>query len=316
MHDPGGSTLHKSRDGPALPPDPPPQPVIRTAQAVINEASGSVGAGAAEELEAIVREHGIEVEVHDVQPKDIEAAVRAAVAAKPDLLIVLAGDGTARLAASLCGPEGSIVAPLPGGTMNMLPKAFYGDRTWQEALRGALSNGVATHVAGGQVSGHTFYVAAILGAPALWADAREALREHRLQVAVRRGVRALRRMFQGRLRFTLDGGQIERGEALSLLCPLISKAMNEQTALEAAVVSPIGALEAFRMGFRYAFGEWRNDPAIQTRPVRRGRAVTRGLMPAILDGEPIRLTSPVEFHFIPSAFRALEPARDVGEPRV
>jgi diacylglycerol kinase family enzyme len=39
-------------------------------------------------------------------------------------------------------------------------------------------------------------------------------------------------------------------------------------------------------------------------------------MPVILDGESIRLKSPVEIRFIPKAFRALEPRRDVGEPRL
>lgn len=304
------------QDKPALPPDPPPQPEIRTVQAVINQASGSTGPDAAAELERIITESGRTVQVADVPPSDIEAALRTAVAAKPDLLVVLAGDGTARLAASLCGPEGPIVAPLPGGTMNMLPKAFYGDHPWPEALRRSLDNGLVTHVAGGEVNGRTFYVAAILGAPALWAEAREAVRERHLWTAVRRGWRAGKRAFQGRLHFSLDGGPRERAEALSLLCPLISTAMDEQIALEAAVVDPIGAIEAFRLGFHYAFGEWRADPAIHTRPCRRGWARTRGSMPAILDGEPIRLKSPVEIKFIPRAFRALEPARDVGEPRV
>ena len=52
------------------------------------------------------------------------AAVRAAVDAAPDLLIVLAGDGTARLAAELCGLDGPLVAPMAGGTLNMLPHAL------------------------------------------------------------------------------------------------------------------------------------------------------------------------------------------------
>lgn len=302
--------------GPALPPDPPPQPVIRSVQAVINQASGSTGPNAAAELEAIVTEFGMTVEVREAPPAEIEAAVRAAVAAKPDLLLVLAGDGTARLAASLCGPDGPIVAPLPGGTMNMLPKAFYGDRPWQEALRDSLQNGVVTHVSGGQVAGHTFYVAAILGAPALWADAREAVRAKHFRDAFGRGLRAFKRMFQGNLRFSLEGGPMERGEALSLLCPLISRAMEEQTALEAAAIDRIGAAQAFRMAFNFASGHWRKDPAIHTRPIKRGRAMTRGRMPAILDGESLRLRSPVDIRFVPRAFRALEPARDVGEPRV
>ena len=39
--------------------------------------------------------------------------------AQPDVLFVLAGDGTAGSIASRAGPDGPLVAPLPGGTMNI-----------------------------------------------------------------------------------------------------------------------------------------------------------------------------------------------------
>jgi diacylglycerol kinase family enzyme len=297
-------------------PDPPPRAIFQRAEAVVNEASGSVGPGAAKELEAIAAECGLEIRVHAAQPSSIEQAVRTAVAAQPDLVIVLAGDGTARLAAALCGPDGPVVAPLPGGTMNMLPKAIYGDRDWKEALRCSLNGGVVRNVSGGEISGRTFYVAAILGAPALWADAREAVRDRKVLTAVRRSWRAARRAFGGNLRYVLDNGPREKAEALTLMCPLISKAMDEETALEAAAMDVTGAADAFRLAFNTVFGDWRRDPSVIVRPCRHGRATTRGSMPVILDGEAIRLRSPVEIKFIPRAFRALEPAKDVGEPRV
>jgi hypothetical protein len=228
-----------NRDKPALPPDPPPQPEIRTVQAVINQASGSTGPDAAAELERIVTESGRTVQVADVPAKEIEA--RAARRVPPNPTCWSSGRRRHRAARRLlCGPTARSWPPCPGGTMNMLPKAFYGDHPWQEALRRSLDNGLITHVAGGEVNGRTFYVAAILGAPALWAEAREAVRERHLWTAVRRGWRAGKRAFQGGLRFSLDGGPRERAEALSLLCPLISTAMDEQTALEAAAVDPIG----------------------------------------------------------------------------
>ena len=295
---------------------PPPAVAFRRVEAVVNEASGSVGAGAARELEAIVAEFGLELRVHAAQPASIEQAVREAVAAKPDLILILAGDGTARLAAALCGADGPVVAPLPGGTMNMLPKAIYGDRNWQDALRCALNGGVVRMVSGGEVSGRTFYVAAILGAPALWAEAREAVRQGHPIAALRRSFRAARRAFSGGVRYSLDGRPKERAEALTLMCPLISTAMEEETALEAAALDVNGAMDAFRLAFNALSGDWRRDPSVHVHPCRKGRATTRGSMPAILDGEPIRLRSPVDIRFIPKAFRALEPAKDVGEPRV
>ena len=297
-------------------PEPAHQVSIRRAEAVVNEASGSVGVGAAAELEAIVGEFGIELRVHAVQPSEIVSAVHAAVEAKPDLIIVLAGDGTARLVASLCGEDGPIVAPLPGGTMNMLPKAIYGDRSWQDALRCALNGGVIRVVSGGQVSGETFYVAAILGAPALWAGAREAIRKRRFRDALRRAWIAWKRAFDGPVHYVLDGGRRQKAEALTLMCPLISKAMDEETALEAAGLDLAGARDAFHLAMTAVFSDWRRDPAVNVQPCRRGRAISRGVMPVILDGELTRMRSPVDIRFIPRAFRALEPAKDVGEPRV
>mgnify|MGYP002133071793 CR=1 FL=1 len=85
---------------------------------------------------------------------------------------VIAGDGTARAGAEMAGPKGPLVAPLPGGTMNMLPNALYGGRDWKTAMADILSDGVERNISGGEIDGRAFYVAAILGSPALWAEAR------------------------------------------------------------------------------------------------------------------------------------------------
>ena len=283
-------------------------------EAVVNAASGSVGKGAGEALEAIVKEFGLSVHVAEVQPAGIVAAVKAAVAAGPDLVIVLAGDGTARLAAELCGPDGPLVAPLPGGTMNMLPKALYGPADWRAALRLALGSGEARPVSGGEVGGKGFYVAAILGAPALWADAREAVRAMEFRKALARAQRAFRRTFHGSLRFDLADDRKRKAEALTLMCPLVSKALTRADALEADALDPRGVAEAFRLGLRAAFGgllgDWRQDPAVTTELCRRGQAWARGRIPAILDGEPNRIPRRETFSFRPDAFRALAPPLD------
>jgi diacylglycerol kinase family enzyme len=297
-----------------------PHAELRRVEAVINAASGSVGSGAAELLDRIVRGFGIEeLNVAEVQPSEISAAVHAAVAAKPDLLIVLAGDGTARLAAELCGPDGPLVAPLPGGTMNMLPKALYGDRDWKEALAATLSEGVIRPVSGGEVGGKSFYVAAILGAPALWADAREAVRALKPMLAFQRARHACVRAFSGPLRFQLEERPVREAEALTLMCPLVSKALTVEQALEAAALDPHTLGEAFRLTMRAAFanilGDWRKDPAVTVELCCAGRAWARGRIPAILDGEPQRLLTIANFKFKPDAFRALAPAHPMpGEP--
>ena len=276
--------------------------------AVLNAASGSVGPQAAEQMKAILADYGLDASPQAVQPREVEAALKAAVADKPDLLIVLAGDGTLALSAQLCGAEGPLLAALPGGTMNMLPHALNGRRAWPEALRAILETGVELEVSGGEAGGHSFYVAAILGAPALWADAREAVRRGKLRLAVLRARRAILRAFKGRLRFALDGGGRRKAEALTLMCPLVSRGLNEDVGLEAATLDPKGALDGFRLGLSTLVGAWRSDPAVKVEVCQAGEAWAHGHVPAVLDGEPHRLASPVKIAYRPRAFRALVPS--------
>ena len=294
-----------------------PHATLRRIEAVVNAASGSVGAGAGEALSAIVAGFGVTANVAEVQPDGLAKAVADAVAAKPDLLIVLAGDGTARLAAELCGPDGPLLAPLPGGTMNMLPKALYGERDWKTALIDTLTLGVERPVSGGEVGGKAFYVAAILGAPALWADAREAIRAMQPVKAVKRAQLAFARAFTGSLRFQLDGGPRRQAEALTLMCPLVSKALTDEQALEAAALDPRDVAEGFRLGMRAALGgrlgDWREDPSVTINLCCSGRAWARGRIPAILDGEPQRLLTIANFAFKPKAFRALAPPAEADD---
>lgn len=289
--------------GPGLPPV-----NLRRVEAVVNAASGSVGPHAAQRLSAALDRFGLDAHVVDAQPAEIEAAVRAAVEAKPDLLIILAGDGTAGLAARLCGPDGPLLAALPGGTMNMLPHALYGRVAWPEALEAVLSQGRVRPVSGGEVDGRLFYVAAILGAPALWAKAREALRHGQFKRAWMRAVHAFKQAFQGRLRFSLEDGARRKTEALTLMCPLVSRAMEDDVALEVAALNVHHAGEAFRLGFNMLIGDWRRDPAVTSERCCSARAWAHGRIPAILDGEPVRLNRTAEIRFHPVAFRALEAA--------
>ena len=155
-------------------------------------------------------EFGLEVHVASAEPRDIEATVRRAVSADPDLVIILAGDGTARLAAQLCGPDGPLVAPLPGGTMNVLPNALYNGLSWRDALKAALNEGKIRPVAGGEAEGRSFYVSALLRAPALWAPAREAVRNMDLRTAWSRARHAMLHAFSRKLHFALDHGPLSK----------------------------------------------------------------------------------------------------------
>lgn len=286
---------------------------ISRVEAVVNTASGSVGPDAPEQLRALLAEHGLKANVVTPEAGRLGRSLREAIDAGPDAVIVLAGDGTARAAAELSGPEGPLIAPLPGGTMNMLPKAVYGLADWREALRRTLENGREQPIGGGEIEGKSFLVAAILGPPALWAPAREAMRERRLTVALRRARRAWRQAFSGRLRYSLDEGPRGKAEAVSFLCPLASKALPDDTqALEAAVFDFDSAADVFRMGVHAMIDDWRSAPDVHATPVAAARVWAAGRIPAVLDGEPTRLPSMAQVLWRPRVARVLAPAEEHG----
>lgn len=278
---------------------------------LVNPLSGGVGPNAADEAAIILADYACESSIVALEAGQFDVQVQAALAANPDALFVLAGDGTAGTIASRAGPDGPLIAPLPGGTMNMLPKALYGTADWKIALRRALEEGASQCVAGGEVTDgrfkQAFYCAAILGSPALWAPAREAVRVGKFGLAWAYGRRALKRAFSGRLRFSLDGRPDRRAEALVLISPMISKAMDDHTGLEAAAMNPSDALQAFRLAAHAVFDDWRQDPAVTTKAIQQARIRARSRIPAVIDGEPALLRHEARVRFIRTAFRALAP---------
>ncbi|MDZ4362015.1 diacylglycerol/lipid kinase family protein [Brevundimonas sp.] len=274
---------------------------------LVNPLSGSVGPKAAGEAEAILAEYDVDATVVALEGGQFDKQIDDALTACPDVLLVLAGDGTAGTIASRAGPDGPLIAPLPGGTMNMLPKALYGTGDWKVALRRTLEEGAPQPVSGGKVDGQAFYCAAILGAPALWAPAREAVRTGKLKKAWNHARVAMRRAFSGRIRYSLDGSAVRRAEAMVFISPMISRAVDDAAGLEAAAMNTAGASEAFRLAAHALFNDWRHDPAVTTRATRRATVRARSRIPVVIDGEPSLLGHEARITFVPKAFRALAP---------
>ena len=287
---------------------------------LVNPLSGSVGPRAAGEAEAILSEYACEASVVALEGGQFDEQIQAAIDACPDVLFVLAGDGTAGTIASRAGADGPLVAPLPGGTMNMLPRALYGTADWKLALKRALEEGAPQPVAGGEVTDgeftQSFYCAAIFGSPALWGRAREAMRTGKLKLAWMHARRALKRAFSGRLRFSLDATKERRAEALVLISPMISRAMEENTGLEAAAMNPSDAMEAFRLAAHAVMDDWRQDPAVTTRATQKVVLRARSKIPAVIDGEPVQLHHETKVRFVRKAFRALAPLPPAAEDTV
>jgi diacylglycerol kinase family enzyme len=280
---------------------------FRRVEVVANLAAGGVGAEAPSEIEKIFADFGVAAHVCAPSRDDLSTCLRAAIDSGPDLLAVLAGDGTVRAAAELCGADGPTIVALPGGTMNLLPRALYGVRGWQEALSAALAEGEARMLSGGEVEGRVFLCGALLGAPALWAPAREAVRHGDIRLAWARVRQALQRAFTGRLRYALDGGPRRKAGALSVICPLVSRAMASETpALEAAALDVDGAADIVGLGMHALIDDWREASAVEALTAfQTARVWAAEPIPAILDGEPVRLDVAAEVAFRPAVVKAL-----------
>ena len=229
---------------------------------------------------------------------------------KLDMFIVLGGDGTIRKAAQACTETSPYLIPLPGGTMNVLPRALYGDLSWEEALKNTLAAPSAKILSGGRVVNEQFFVAAIVGAPALWIQARESVREGNVIDLIEKGRVALQKMFGTKVRYLISEEIKGEAEAVLLICPLISEEMSGSgQALEAAVVEVENAAEVIRLATAAAFGKWRDDRKIHLTKTQRLAVQSSKGIPATLDGESVNLGMRAEFDFVSRAVTVLVPSK-------
>jgi diacylglycerol kinase family enzyme len=246
--------------------------------------------------------------VESVSGDEVDAALDRLAAAKLGALIVLGGDGTIRSAAEHCGTANILLVALPGGTMNMLPRALYGERTWQQALRDTLAAPRSVEIGAGEVEGHRFFCAGIFGTPAHWAEAREALRRSHFREAFRRAVNALQRSFSLRLRYRIGSVEPSKATALAVICPLISKTMSgDAPALEVVALNTRDLGEAFALALTGMFSDWRAAAQVTTIATDLLTIRAKRPIPALLDGERVTLKRAAEIRFVPAAFQAVVP---------
>jgi diacylglycerol kinase family enzyme len=279
--------------------------------AIINTSSGSCDLESEQKMLSILKSTGI------VEPKmwcggaaQMERWFTEATGQKLEVLIVLGGDGTIRTAAEACAERGPYLIPLPGGTMNMLPRALYGDVSWEDALKNTLTAPSVKVLSGGRIAEKQFFIAAIVGAPALWAEPRESIREGDIIDAIEKGSVAFRNMFETKVQYLISGGIKGEAEAVALICPLISEEMSDsEQALEAAVIDVESAVEVIRLATTAAFGKWRDDRNILLTKTKRVGVQSSKDIPATLDGESVSLGTSAEIDFVSRALTVLVPAK-------
>lgn len=277
---------------------------------IINASSGGYDLECEHKMLDILKGAGIvEAKIWCGDADQMKRAFTEATRRKLDVLVVLGGDGTIRTAAERCGAERSYLIPLPGGTMNMLARALYGDLSWEDALDKTLAAPSPKALSGGRVADKQFFIAAIVGAPTLWTEARESIRERDIGDAIEKGSVAFRKMFETKIQYLISGEMKGEAEAVALICPLISEQMSDsEQALEAAVIDVESAAEVIGLVSTAAFGKWRDHRNILLTRTKTMRVQSRNDIPAILDGEKINLGGSAEITFVPKAVTVLVPA--------
>jgi len=278
----------------------PTRPIPERARALIlfNEKAGSVGPADRDKLIEAAQAAGVSeyalVSPENMTPKLFQRAKDF------DVIIVLGGDGTARAAAELAPRNGPPLVLLPGGTLNILPRALYGERAWPEALAAALERGVVKRLPAGQANKERFYVAALFGGPTMLVHAREAVREGKPLTAWKRLQVAWRHSFNRNLRVRTGKGRMERIEAFGVLLPSFSGGL-EADDLEWVRLDAHGLLDLARVSIRAITDGWRKDDAVE---IGRGRTgdvdAAFGYVHATLDGEPRRFYSRVHVKYDPN----------------
>ena len=277
---------------------------------IINTSSGSYDSESEQKMLSILTGAGVvEPKVWCGEAKEMERFFAEAAGQKLEGLIVLGGDGTIRTAAEACAEKGSYLIPLPGGTMNMLPRALYGNVSWEEALKKTLTAPSTKVLSGGRVANKRFFIAAIAGAPALWTQPRESMREGNIADAIKKGTVAFRRMFEAKVQYLISGGAKGETEGVALICPLISEEMSDsEQALEAATIDVESAAEVMGLATTAAFGKWRDNKNILLTKTKRVNVQSSKEIPATLDGEKVNLGRSAEIDFVSKALTVLVPA--------
>jgi diacylglycerol kinase family enzyme len=279
--------------------------------AIINTSSGGCDLDSEQKMLNILKGAGI------VEPKtwcgeadQVEQSFAEAAKHNLDVLIVLGGDGTIRTAAEACAQDGPYLIPLPGGTMNMLPRALYGDVSWEDVLKNTLTAPSLKPLSGGRIADKQFFIAAILGAPSLWVEPRESVREGDIADAIEKGRVAFQKMFKRKVQYLISGEIKGEAEAIALICPLVSEEMSDsEQALEVAVVDVENAVEVIGLVTAAAFGKWRHDRNILLTKTKLVGVQSSKDIPAILDGERVNLGRRAEIAFISKAVNVLVPAK-------
>ncbi len=293
------------------------QPAFKTPVVLINIASGSTS-DISEALPEIFIRHGLPApKVYCVEPDGLKDSLQAIKDSAADLLTVYGGDGTCRAGAIVAREAGIPLVALPGGTMNMLPKALYGTDDWHAALEMALAQKQARWQVGGLVNDRVFFCGAILGDPIVLSEARESLRGGEVLSAVKQIPDVLSAIAHGEgFAVEVDGAGFEtEANGLQIYCPFMTSGATQPDKFELASVPQLSVSELIGIGAKALTQDWRDSVLVKTAFAERVSIDGQGAFDVLLDGESEQMRCPIEIKFEPEGVMVLAPELHRGDSR-
>lgn len=260
--------------------------------------------------------------VASVAPADLDKAMDDAFAQKPDVVVVFGGDGTARSAARRALETQVPIAPLPGGTMNVLAKLVFGHADLEQAIQD-LRTCRRTALDVGMVAGEPFFLSAAFGFAGPLARLRESMRPPRkfneVTAAAATAMRALGPSLRGGIKWRRSGAKWHHAQTLVVALGSMERVTNPEEQdvhvggrLQAASLK-LGSFWQVAMlgGDAVRLRDWRElnqVTLVSARKVELDLRSSRTL--AVLDGEPIRLSQAKEISVLESALPTLAARHD------
>lgn len=281
---------------------------------LFNPKSGSVPADARDKLIAALQQGGIRgADLIETDPENCDKQLKELAEMAPDLFLVWGGDGTIRSALSIVGPITPNLLILPGGTMNLLPRAIHGEKTWDVILRDVLKGPKLKSLSAGEVNGDRFYCAMLAGAPARFAEARESIRRGDLAKAAAQTGAAMEVLKTLHLEAIYGDGYSFADTRLptsSFVGAIIGSLTKAGEGMEVASLANPTATGALNVVWTSLFTDWRNAPGVEVAPATSLEigAEGGGDIPVIADGEHMTPAPHLHVIFVEKASRCLAAA--------
>ena len=298
------------------------------AAVILNASAGSIAASEASATVSRVREafgrSRVEAEILEISHEDLPAAARKAAGSNADVVVLGGGDGTLSTGAAALVGSPKPLGILPLGTLNHFAKDMGIPQDLDQAVA-TIEQGHVTEVDVGEVNGRIFLNNSSIGLYPSAVSEREELRRRHGEGKWLAMLDACVDVFR---RFPLlDVTLHVEDRAVALTTPFIFVgnnryemslfALGTRESLQGGALSLYltrngGRIGLLRLAFRAILGRLEQDrdfhsfmlPEVEIRSRRRALQVS-------LDGEVVRMTSPIRYVVRPRALRVLAPPRAV-----